>query len=153
MNILIAGIPVAGLVSLILERDPKARLWVAESRPFEAEVSREISNLQAKGISVTVLTDNMLSALLDHTYIDTIWSLYIRKIGEQVEAINGALTAALLAEVHRVPFGLYPIAGLPEMVTARFGNVTIGVDGAKYIDHAFDMVPLNLAAEVIEHGD
>ena len=151
MNILIAGIPVAGLVSLILERAPKARLWVAESRPFEAEVSREISNLQAKGISATVLTDNMLSALLDHTYIDTIWSLYIRKMGEQVEAINGALTAALLAEAHGVPFGLYPIAGLHEIVAARFGNVAIGVDGVKYIDHEFDMVPLNLAAEVIEH--
>ena len=153
MNVLIAGIPVIGLVSLILQRDPNVRLWVAESRPFEAEVSREISNLQAKGIPTTVLTDNMLSALLDYTDINTIWSLYIRKMGEQVEAINGALTAALLADAHGVPFGLFPVARLPEMVAARFGNVTIGVDGAKYIDHAFDMVPLKLAAEVIMPGN
>jgi len=152
MNILIAGIPVPGLVALILERDPEAKLWVTESRPFEAAVSREISHLQAENIPVTVLTDNMISALMDDTDIWMVWSLYTRKKGELTETINGALTAALLANAEGVPFGLYPVERLPDVPAARFGAVAIHVEGAEYIEHILDAVPLNLASEVIEHG-
>lgn len=152
MNILIAGIPIPGLVAIILERDPEAKLWVAESRPFEVDVSEGVSDLQAEGIPVTILTDNMISALFDEMDISMVWSLYTRREGEQVETINGGLTAALLADAEGVPFGLYPVESLPDVPKARFGTATIHVEGAKYIEHVLDRVPLNLAAEVIEHG-
>lgn len=150
MNILIVGIPVSDLVALILERDPDAKLWVAESRPFEAAVSREISRLQEEGVTVTLVTDNSISALYDDTDISMVWSLFTRKQGDRVETINGALTAALLADLEGIPFGLYQVDNLPVMPPARFGTGTIHVEGAAYIEHMLDTVPLNLAAEVID---
>jgi methylthioribose-1-phosphate isomerase len=153
MNVLIAGIPVPGLVAHIRAQcRGDLELFVAESRPFERSVAQAIAALRDSGIEVTVLTDNMVGALLKTHDIEAIWSLYTGVADGKATAINGAHVAALLARERGIPFRLFPTADLPEVEPGCFASQPIRVPGASYIDYAPDTVPIHLVTEVIEHG-
>ena len=104
MNILIAGIPIPELLEHIQKRHSQDIVfYVCECRPFEMEVSQAIARAQESNINVTVLTDNMMDALLRMYPIKEVWSLYTGLDSETVTAINGAHTAALLAKAFTPP--------------------------------------------------
>lgn len=153
VNILVAGIPTRSLVERIQSRFPgDLNLYVAESRPYEVEVARAIPELLSRGISVSIVTDNMIAALMETVPIQAVWSQYLETDGEYAISINGAHMVALLARPYEIPFVLYPISGLPAGESGGFGGEDITVPGAAYSAWEPDVVPLELIHEVIDHG-
>ncbi len=153
-DILVAGIPVQPLVAMIRERYPgKINLYVAESRPHEVQVARAIAAIDVPDVSVSIVTDNMIAALFATVAIRAVYSQYLETVREHVIAINGAHMAALMAQIHRIPFYLYPLADLPAGEPGRFAGEDIRVDHAACIDWEPDRVPLDLVSEVIAHGN
>jgi hypothetical protein len=151
VNVLVAGIPTRPLLEMIRSRHPgDLNLYVAESRPYEGEVARAIPELLSSGVSVSIVTDNMLAALLETVSIQAVWSQYLETDGECATAINGAHMAALLARAYGIPCLLYPISDLPEGGSGRFAGEDITVPGAATIAWEPDIVPLELVSEVIE---
>ena len=66
VNVLVAGIPTRPLLEMIQSRHPgDLNLYVAESRPYEGEVARAIPELLSSGITVSIVTDNMIAALFE----------------------------------------------------------------------------------------
>lgn len=153
MNVLIAGIPLPELVAHIRAQCREdLTLFVAESRPFEAAVAQALPALREAGIEATLLTDNMVAALLKTHPIDAVWSLYTTLADGKAAAVNGAHVAAVLARQNGIPFNLFPVAELPQVEPGRFASCPISVPGASYIDYSPDSVPLQLVNEVVEHG-
>jgi len=153
VNILVAGIPTPPLLEMIQSRYPgRLNLYVAECRPYEMQVARAIAAIPSRGICVSVVTDNMMAALIETVPIRAVWSQYLKTAGGHAVAINGAHMAALLARSFGIPCLLYPISGLPEGESGRFAGEDISVPGSGYIAWEPDIVPLELVQEVIEHG-
>ena len=153
VNILVAGIPTRLLVERIQSRYPgDLNLYVAESRPYEGEVARAIAAFPSRGVRVSIVTDNMLAALIEAVPIHAVWSQYLETDGEYAIAINGAHMAALLARSYEIPFLLYPISDLLAGESGRFAGEDITVPGAAYSTWEPDVVPLELIHEVIDHG-
>jgi len=152
MNVLIAGIPLPELLVHIQKRHSQdTTFFVCECRPFERQVSQAVAQAHASNINVTVLTDNMMDALLRTHPVGEVWSLYTRLDTKNVTAINGAHTAALLAKAHGIPFYLYPIDALPEVPAGMLASEPITVSSASYIDYAPDIFPRQYVAGVVEH--
>ena len=150
-NVLVAGIPTRPLLEMIRSRHPgDLNLYVAESRPYEGEVARAIAAFPSSGIRVSIVTDNMMAALIETVPIRAVWSQYLETDGECATAINGAHMAALLAQPYGIPCLLYPISGLPEGGSGRFAGEDITVPGAATIAWEPDIVPLELVSEVVE---
>jgi len=153
MNILIAGIPLPELLLHIQKRHSHdITFFVCECRPFEMQVSQAIAQAQASSINITVLTDNMMEALLQTHPIEEVWGLYAALDTDAVTAINGAHTAALLAKQHRIPFYMYPIDHLQETPKGQLASESVMVPGASYIDYVPDVFSRQLITEVVEHG-
>ncbi len=152
-NILLAGIPTHPLLKLLRVRYPgELNLYVAESRPFELLVARAIESISGTVAATTVLTDNMMAALMASVPIHAVWSQYMKINGKQATAISGALMASLMARAFEIPCLLYPMPGLPDGVSGKFAGEDITVAGANYIIWEPDIVPLEFISEVIEHG-
>jgi methylthioribose-1-phosphate isomerase len=150
VNVLIAGIPTPDLISHIRERYGEGvRLFVAESRPFEAEVSRQIAAAREAGCSVTLFTDNMAGALLQEHDIGAVWSLYSKREKDTFTAINGARMSAILARAHGVPFLFFPCPSLPRVENGGFAGSPVAVAGSDYIPHELDTVRADLVAEAV----
>ncbi len=153
VNILVAAIPTRPLLDGIRSRHPgNLNLYVTECRPYEMNVARAISALPSKGISVSIVTDNMMAALFETVRIEAVWSQYLEAGEEHVVAINGAHLAALLAGAYGIPCLLAPIHGLPAGESGRFAGADITVPGAAYSPWEPDMVPLALVSELIGDG-
>jgi methylthioribose-1-phosphate isomerase len=153
MNILLAGIPTRSLLEKIRTAYPgNLNLYVAESRPYEMHVARAISACSSTGIRVTVVTDNMLAALIETVPIQAVWSQYLEIDRTHAAAINGAHLAALLARAYGIPCLLHPISGLPPGESGRFAGEDITVPGAACIAWEPDRVPLELIREVFENA-
>jgi len=151
MNILVAGIPTRPLLERIQSRHPgDLNLYVAESRPYEGEVARAIAAFPSCGIRVSIVTDNMIAALIETVSIRAVWSQYLESDGECATAINGAHMAALLARAYEIPFLLFPIPDLPTGGSGLFAGEDIAVPGAATIAWEPDIVPLELVSEVVE---
>ena len=153
MNILVAGIPTLPLLEKLRSQYPgQFNLYVAESRPYERQVAQAIAILLSNGISTSIVTDNMIAALIETVPIDAVWSQYLKADRNYAVAVNGAHMAALLARPYGIPFLLYPISDLPEGESGRFAGEDITVPGAVYCTWEPDLVPLELISEVIAHG-
>jgi methylthioribose-1-phosphate isomerase len=151
VNILLAGIPTRPLLERIRSRCPgEFNLYVAESRPYEGEVARAIAALPAGGIRVSIVTDNMIAALIETVPVREVWSQYLESDGECATAVNGAHMAALLARAHGISCILYPVSDLPPGGSGMFAGEDITVPGAEYIAWEPDIVPLELVSEVVE---
>ncbi len=151
VNILVAGIPTRPLLERIRSRHPgDLNLYVAESRPYEGEVARAIAGFSSSGIRVSIVTDNMIAALMETVPIRAVWSQYVESDGECATAINGAHMAALLARAYEIPCILFPIPDLPTGGSGLFSGKDITVPGAATIAWEPDIVPLELASEVVE---
>ena len=150
MNILIAGVPYPDLISYIGERyGEDLKLFVAESRPFEAEVAREVAAAKQAGYKITLCTDNMIGSLMSEHELDAVWSLYSRMEGGVFTAVNGARMSALLAKEHGIPFMLFPHSTFPMVDKGYFDGETVMVEGAGYIEHELDRVQADLVAEAV----
>jgi hypothetical protein len=151
VNILVAGIPKPPLLGMIQSRHPgNLNLYVAETRPYEEEVARAIAAFPASGVRVSIVTDNMIAALLQTVPIRAVWSQYLERDGECLTAINGAHMAALLARAYEIPCLLSPISGLPPGESGVFAGEDIAVPGAACLSWEPDIVPLELVSEVVE---
>jgi len=151
VNILVAGIPTRPLLERIQSRHPgDLNLYVAESRPYEGEVARAIAAFPSRGMRVSIVTDNMIAALIETVPIRAVWSQYLETDGECATAINGAHMAALLARAYEIPFLLFPIPDLPTGGSGVFAGEDIAVPGAATIAWEPDIVPLELVSEVVE---
>jgi len=137
-------------VERIRSRHPGAlHLYVAESRPYEEEVARAIPELLSRGFAVSIVTDNMMAALIETVPIRAVWTQYMGTDDACAIAINGAHMAALLARQYGIPCLLYPLSGLPAGSSGRFAGEDITVPGADYSAWEPDIVPLELIHEVI----
>lgn len=151
VNILVAGIPTRPLLERIRSRHPgDLSLYVAESRPYEGEVARAIAALPSSGIHVSIVTDNMIAALIETVPIRAVWSQYLESDGECATAINGAHMAALLARAYEIPCLLFLIPDLPTGESGVFAGEDITVPGAETIAWEPDIVPLELISEVVD---
>jgi methylthioribose-1-phosphate isomerase len=151
VNILVAGIPTRPLLEMIRSRHPgDLNLYVAESRPYEAEVAQAAAALLSSGIQVSIVTDNMIAALMETVPIQEVWSQYLERDCQCASAINGAHMSALLARSYGIPCLLHPISDLPPGGSGRFAGQDITVSGTVYAAWHPDVVPLELITEVIE---
>ena len=151
VNVLVAGIPTGRMLERIRSRHPgDLNLYVAESRPYEGEVAEAIAALPSSGIHVSIVTDNMLAALIESVPIREVWSQYVESDGECATAINGAHVAALLARACEIPCLLFPISDLPGGKAGLFAGEEIDVPGAATLPWEPDVVPLELVTEVVE---
>lgn len=151
VNVLVAGIPTGTMLERIRSRYPgDLNLYVAESRPYEEEVAEAIAARPSSGIRVSIVTDNMITALIESVPIREVWSLYVESDGECATAINGAHVAALLARAYEIPCLLFPISDLPEGRTGLFAGEDMEVPGAATLPWEPDIVPLELVTEVVE---
>ena len=150
MNILIAGIPSADLLSHVSDRyGEDVKLFVSESRPFEGHVAREIAAATEAGYSITLCTDNMIGSLMKECDIGAVWSLYSKAESGLFTAINGARMSAILAKGHGVPFILYHRESFPHVENGYFAGTDVTVEGAGYIEQTLDTVGADLVAEVV----
>jgi methylthioribose-1-phosphate isomerase len=150
MNVLIAGIPTPDLISHIGKRyGEDVKLFVAESRPFEEDVAREVARAKEAGYKITLCTDNMVGSLMNECEIDYVWSLYSIKEEGVFIAVNGARMSAILAKEHGIPFMLFPHPSFSGVDKGRFAGRSVVVEGADYIDHELDRVQAELVAEVV----
>jgi hypothetical protein len=153
VNILVVGIPTRPLLRMIQSRHTgKLNLYIAECRPYEVEVAGMIPALLSSGVNPSIVTDNMLAALMETVPIQAVWSQYVETEAACAIAINGAHMAALLAQPYGIPCVLYPISDLPTGGSGRFAGEDITVPGAAYIAWQPDIVPLELIHEVVDHG-
>lgn len=153
MHILLVGLPTRAILERIRSRHPGTlHLYVAECRPYERHVARAISACSWKDIRLSVVTDNMMAALLQTVPIRAVWSQYLEAHRTHVTAINGAHLAALLARAHGMPCLLHPISGLPPGESGRFAGEDITVPVAACSAWEPDKVPLDLITEVFEHA-
>jgi methylthioribose-1-phosphate isomerase len=153
VNILLAGIPTPPLLEMIQTRYPgNLSLYVAECRPYEMQVSQAIAAFPSRGIHLSIVTDNMLAALMETVPIHAVWCQYLETNGKHAVAINGAHMAALLARHYKIPCLLVPISGLPAGDSGLFFGEDITVPEAENIPWEPDVVPLELIHEVIDHG-
>jgi methylthioribose-1-phosphate isomerase len=153
MNILLAGIPTRSVLEKIRSLYPgNLNVYVAESRPYEMHVARAISACSSRNIRLSVVTDNMLAALIETVPIHAVWSQYLEIDRTYAMAINGAHLAALLARAYGIPCLLHPISGLPPGESGRFAGEDITVPGAAYDTWEPDRVPLELTHEVFENA-
>lgn len=144
--VLIAGIPFRELLGAVRERyGADVRVFAAETRPFEQAVADAI---QTSLIPVTLITDNMIAALLETETIDAVWSLYTSMDGDAFTGINGAHMAAVLAAGRQIPFIVYPWQEEPAGDPAQFHGSSIAVKGAAAAGPAFDCIPAELITEV-----
>lgn len=151
VNLLLAGIPTPPLLEMIQARYPgRLDLYVAECRPYEMQVARGIAAIPSTDIRVSIVTDNMMAALMETVPIRAVWIQYLAIAGLHAVAINGTHMAALMARSFGIPCLLYPISGLPEGESGRFAGEDITVPGSAYIVWEPDIVPLELIGEVIE---
>lgn len=150
MNILIAGIPTSDLVRYIRMRYGEGLgLFVAESRPFEEVVAREVAAAKKAGYEITICTDNMIGALMNDFEIDAVWSLYSKEEGGIYEAINGARMSAILANEHKIPFKLFHCSSFPSVERGCFAGKSVTVEGVDYKEHELDIVRADLVAEAV----
>jgi len=151
VNILVAGIPTLPLLERIRSRHPgDLNLYVAESRPYEREVARALAAFPSSGARVSIVTDNMMAALIETVTIRAVWSQYVERDGEFATAINGAHMAALLARAYEIPFLLFPIPDLPSGGSGLYAGEDITVPGAATIAWEPDILPLELVSEVVD---
>jgi methylthioribose-1-phosphate isomerase len=113
-------------------------------------VAKAIAALPSSGIRVSVVTDNMIAALIETVPIREVWTQYVDNDGECATAINGAHMAALLARAYEIPCLMFPISDLSTGRTGLFAGEDIRVQGASTIAWEPDIVPLDLVTEVIE---
>ena len=99
---------------------------------------------------MSILTDNMVAALMETVPIQAVWSQYLETDAGCATAINGAHMAALLARPYGIPCYLYPISDLPAGGSGRFAGEDVSVPGAETMDWQPDKVPLELIREVIK---
>jgi hypothetical protein len=150
MNVLIAGIPSPGLLSHIRkEYGEDLVFFVAESRPFEEHVAREVAAVKDAGYRITLCTDNMIGSLMNECDIDVVWSLSSSREGDVFTAINGARMAAVLAQEHAIPFMLFPYYSLPQCRNGVFHGRPVTVKGVGYIEHELEVVRADLVAEAV----
>jgi len=153
MNVLVAGIPTQSLLRMIRMRYPgELILYVAESRPYEMQVARAIAAISATGISVSIVTDNMMAALFKTVPITAVWSQYMKIDDGWAVSINGAYIAALLAKSFGIPCFFCPIYDLPAGEPGRFAGEDITVSCADCMAWEPDIVPMELITGVVEHG-
>ena len=149
-KVLIAGIPTPDLISLIGKRyGEDATVFVAESRPFEADVARAVAAAGAAGYRITLCTDNMIGSLLNEFDIDAVWSLYSKEEAGVYTAINGARMAAILARAQGIPFMLFHRPFFPRVDSGFYAGEPVSVDGADYIEHELDTVRADFVAEAV----
>jgi methylthioribose-1-phosphate isomerase len=150
MNVLIAGIPTPDLISHIVKRYGEGvNLFVAESRPFERDVAREVDAAKAAGYKITLCTDNMVGSLVNEYDIDAVWSLFSNEQEGKFTAINGARMSAILAKEHGIPFVLFPHSSFPQVDKGFFSGRPVTVEGADYIEHELDVVGADLVTEAL----
>jgi methylthioribose-1-phosphate isomerase len=152
------------------EQGKKIRVFADETRPLLQGARLTSWELQANGIDVTLLCDNMAGVVMHKGWIDAVivGSDRIAANGDVANKI-GTFTVALLAKHHNIPFYVAaptstvdPAVATGEQIpieqrsgdeVAGFGGVRTAPQGIKTFNPAFDVTPHEwIAAIITEKG-
>ncbi len=94
-----------GVVRAAHEHNKRIRVIADETRPFLQGARLTAWELKKDGIPVTVITDNMAGAMMQHGQIDAV-IVGADRIAANGDVANkiGTYSVALLAKTHKVPF-------------------------------------------------
>jgi len=155
-----------GVIYAAYEQGKRIRVFADETRPLLQGARLTAWELQASGIDVTVICDNMAAFLMQQGKIDCVLvgADRIARNGDVANKI-GTYNLAVLAHYHKIPF--YVVAPFssfdltlatgqqipieqrsPEEVTEGFG-VRTAPPGVNAYNPAFDLTPHNLVTAII----
>jgi methylthioribose-1-phosphate isomerase len=94
-----------GVIRTVQERGKKVQVIADETRPFLQGARLTAWELKKDGIPVTVITDNMAGAMMQHKQINAV-IVGADRIASNGDVANkiGTYSVALLAKAHKVPF-------------------------------------------------
>jgi methylthioribose-1-phosphate isomerase len=148
------------------EQGKKIRVFSDETRPLLQGARLTSFELQANGVEVTLICDNMAAVVMKKGWVDAVL-VGSDRIAANGDAANkiGTYTVALLAKHHGIPFyvaaptstvdvslahgDLIPIEERAEDEVAGFGGVRTAPAGVKTFNPAFDVTPHELITAII----
>jgi len=148
------------------EQRKKIKVFADETRPLLQGARLSAWELQANGVDVTLICDNMAAVVMRKGWVDAVLvgSDRIAANGDVANKI-GTYTLALLAKHHGIPFYVaaptstvdpaisggdrIPIEERSSEEVAGFGGVRTAPPGIKTFNPAFDVTPHELVAAII----
>lgn len=148
MKILTFGVPDSGFVPYITDTYSSAiELFVCESRPHETDVSAWIA--AQDGVSITVLTDNMVASLMREMTINTIYLFGTKSENDKVTTFPGSTMILDLAELFSITVYFRTIENIPKRSAEKLFDSIIYVDGAALSDCHPDTLKTTQLCEVV----
>jgi methylthioribose-1-phosphate isomerase len=153
-------------VYVAAEQGKKIKVFSDETRPLLQGARLTAFELQANGIDVTLICDNMAAVVMRKGWVDAV-IVGADRIAANGDAANkiGTYTVALLAKHHGIPFYVaaptstvdhsltsgdsIPIEERSGEEVAGFGNVRTAPPGVNTFNPAFDVTPHELIAAII----
>lgn len=154
---------IGALVALSKEKNKKFKVYCAETRPYFQGARLTATCFAEEGIDTTILTDNMISYVMDKGLIDIFTSAAdcITEDGSVVNKI-GTLQIAQLAKIYGVK---YYVTGIPDLGIKTLDDVEIEMKDpedvleangikhtcseAKAIYPSFDKTPASLVTAIV----
>ncbi len=151
------------------EQGKHIRVFADETRPLLQGARLTAWELQANGIEVTLICDNMAGVVMRQGWVDAVL-VGSDRIAANGDAANkiGTYTVALLANHHHVPFYVaaptstvdptmasgdsIPIEERAGEEVAGFGGVRTAPENIKTFNPAFDVTPHELITAIITEG-
>ena len=148
------------------EQGKKIKVFSDETRPLLQGARLSSFELQANGVDVTLICDNMAAVVMRKGWVDAVF-VGSDRIAANGDAANkiGTYTVALLAKYHDLPFyvaaptstmdaslatgDLIPIEERSSDEVAGFGGVRTAPAGIKTFNPAFDVTPHELITAII----
>lgn len=138
-----------------LSKQSPARIFVLEGRPHLQAANTSTFELNKRGITPILISDNMAGLLFYKGILKEVWVAYHHADKTGVVCCVGALILAILAKTHQVPFFCYPSGkknkniGQPKDILS-FKNIRIAPKGTKAYVPLSEWVSRSLIKEVFK---
>ena len=155
-----------GVIRAAVEQGKRVAVFADETRPRLQGMKLTAWELMRDGIDVTVLCDNTAGYLMSRGEIDCV-VVGADRIASNGDAANkiGTYSAAILAQAHGIPFYVaaplstvdfaidtgaqIPIEQRGGDEVTIVGGATIGPEGVKVLNYAFDVTPARLITAIV----
>lgn len=169
-DVILTHCNVSGTLPLIEQfcrrQNKKISFFVTETRPYLQGLRLTAWELQRQGVPVTIISDNMVAAVMAQGKIDKVivGADHLTRNGDIANKV-GTYQIALLAKHFRIPFYVLcpPVSGAksgkdikieirPDKELLEYRGIRLGPKGAKAYYPAFDVTPCSLITKHIYLG-
>jgi methylthioribose-1-phosphate isomerase len=153
-----------GVIRAAVAQGKKIRVIATETRPLLQGARLTVYELKRDGISVTLITDNMIGYVMHKGLVNRVVVGADRIVQDAVVNKIGTFTVAVLAKEHDVPFYVAApkstfdlkrkaadvvIEERNPVEVTHFGGRQIAASGVSVLNPAFDVTPLKYVSAII----